>query len=195
MELAESFMSVNRKHFYRFVYLKSDHWKNLRLEKLVSVQGKCHVCKMQGFDFDVHHISYRNLYDVRLDDLAVLCRKCHKHVHEVLDNLHMPDDQRVEKWKICRYRISRLFGSDLVRWRQWLGATKEQRMSRFRVRFKCARAALVRMGVLYSRSQMEFDERLYGEWVKSTQYMIPSLWYDAYLRLHPEFEVWPCGEH
>ena len=28
---------ISGRHFYRFKYLKSDHWQNLRLEKLVEV--------------------------------------------------------------------------------------------------------------------------------------------------------------
>jgi 5-methylcytosine-specific restriction endonuclease McrA len=30
---------------------------------------------------DVHHVNYRNLFDVKLLDLLALCRSCHKEEH------------------------------------------------------------------------------------------------------------------
>jgi hypothetical protein len=73
------FHEKDRKHFYRNVYLKSDHWKNLREEKLEQVTA-CETCKTTC-SLDVHHDNYRGLYDVRLTDLRVLCRKCHDDEH------------------------------------------------------------------------------------------------------------------
>lgn len=72
--------------FYRDTYLKSDHWKDLRLRKMVSKRAICCLCGESKFFNDVHHIVYRNLYDVRLSDLRVLCRRCHSLVHDVLDS-------------------------------------------------------------------------------------------------------------
>jgi HNH endonuclease len=61
-------------------YLTSPHWKSLRREKILSVGRKCEVC---GFDrrVQVHHIVYRSLFDVTLEDLVVLCNRCHKLAH------------------------------------------------------------------------------------------------------------------
>lgn len=80
-------MSVAAKHFYRFDYLKSEHWSNLRLEKLASVDAKCAKCGVRDLSNDIHHFLYRNLYDVKLKDLVVLCRKCHEEVHAYLDKV------------------------------------------------------------------------------------------------------------
>lgn len=42
------------------------------------------MCKTyEGLGLDVHHLIYRNLYDVRRDDLRALCRRCHTICHEV----------------------------------------------------------------------------------------------------------------
>lgn len=78
-------MSVAGKHFYRFEYLKSDHWRNLRLEKLAKSYARCFYCLRRDLSNDVHHLNYRNLYNVELDDLVVLCRTCHDKWHRVLD--------------------------------------------------------------------------------------------------------------
>lgn len=83
-----SFMaSIERRHAYRFGYLKSEHWSNLRLSKLVEQDAHCQVCGERDLSNDVHHVVYRpNLCDATLDDLVVLCRDCHETVHAALDS-------------------------------------------------------------------------------------------------------------
>lgn len=76
---------VSAKHHYRFKYLKSEHWGNLRIEKLASVNARCKKCNLRDLSNDVHHLRYRKLYDVTLDDLVVLCRKCHERAHEAME--------------------------------------------------------------------------------------------------------------
>lgn len=80
-------MSTNaeRRTFYRSIYLKSDHWSNLRLQKLADCDAKCERCGKRDLSNDVHHLRYRRLYDVLLEDLVVLCRRCHILVHEALE--------------------------------------------------------------------------------------------------------------
>ena len=67
---------------YRNGYLNSAHWFNLRRQKLASVKH----CEYPGCNshkrLDVHHIRYKNLFDVSMDDLMVLCRKHHNAAHE-----------------------------------------------------------------------------------------------------------------
>lgn len=79
--MADVVMSVDRKHFYRFGYLKSEHWHGLRIVRLAKSKARCKVCGHQSWDNDVHHLTYRNLYDVTVSDLRVLCRSCHDEVH------------------------------------------------------------------------------------------------------------------
>lgn len=71
--------------YYRNTYLRSDHWRNLRLEKLASVDAYCFRCGVRDLSNDVHHTVYRKLYDVTLRDLIVLCRPCHQLLHESID--------------------------------------------------------------------------------------------------------------
>jgi len=69
----------DKRRYYREEYLKSGHWRELKSSKLKQVCfcEKCGVSKR----LDVHHLNYRSLYDVRLTDLMVLCRKCHIQEH------------------------------------------------------------------------------------------------------------------
>ena len=61
-------------------YLKSDHWKTLRTAKLFQTPA-CEKCGNNS-RLDIHHINYKNLYDVELSDLMTLCRKCHVEIHK-----------------------------------------------------------------------------------------------------------------
>lgn len=72
-----------RRDWYRKVYLLSEHWKNLRKEK----KKQNPVCEKCGTKrkLDVHHINYKNLYDILLEDLETLCHRCHKKEHKRLD--------------------------------------------------------------------------------------------------------------
>lgn len=91
--------------FYRATYLKSEHWRNLRLQKLVESDCLCLRCGKQSQHNDVHHLNYKNLYDVETIDLVVLCRKCHELVHEKLDQIKLltesdPNEKAFSVWKL-----------------------------------------------------------------------------------------------
>jgi 5-methylcytosine-specific restriction endonuclease McrA len=67
------------RYEYRTKYLKSYHWKQLRLAKL-TLTPLCEECG-DGHRVEPHHLRYKNLYDVQVSDLQTLCRKCHVKKH------------------------------------------------------------------------------------------------------------------
>lgn len=103
-----------RKRFYREVYLKSEHWQSLRLEKLTSVDARCELCNTRSLVNDCHHINYRNLFDVSLDDLVVLCRPCHKKVHLVLEECKSLKKMKDSK-QAWRRTVSRVKNNGLAK--------------------------------------------------------------------------------
>lgn len=78
-QIADS--GLKKKQWYRQIYLKSDHWRDLRQTALEKAGCKCSNCGCGG-TLDVHHERYKSIYNVTQDDLSVLCRKCHKAEHE-----------------------------------------------------------------------------------------------------------------
>lgn len=70
---------TDKRKYYRTVYLRSPHWKALKTAKLIA-NPTCEKC---GADYllDVHHLRYKNLYDVELSDVQTLCRGCHHKEH------------------------------------------------------------------------------------------------------------------
>lgn len=94
-------------------YLRSDHWQNLRLEKLVCAGTLCHFCRQDSPSNDVHHVKYReSLKETKLKDLRVLCRRCHDLVHEVLRRF--PAIQKLkhgnERWRVTEQHVHRILG-------------------------------------------------------------------------------------
>lgn len=63
---AQNRFPIRGKHrdrqYYRKIYLQSDHWKELKLQKMEQI-SYCEECKSPQF-LDVHHVNYKKLYDV-----------------------------------------------------------------------------------------------------------------------------------
>lgn len=63
-------------------YIKSVKWKSKR-ELLFNERGKmCQKCGSHN-DIQVHHLTYKNIFNEPLGDLMVVCRKCHKKIHKI----------------------------------------------------------------------------------------------------------------
>lgn len=78
-------------------YLKSKEWW-LKKRELLSQEGvKCFVCWDRKGPYEVHHKSYRRLGSERLEDLIVLCPKCHADLHGRL-SIYSKRDQYSRLW-------------------------------------------------------------------------------------------------
>lgn len=78
-------MGIEAKHAYRFGYLQSEEWQVVRAEVLCQHEAKCLLCDKFDIENDVHHTIYpRNIWETKASDCVLLCRKCHKLVHEII---------------------------------------------------------------------------------------------------------------
>lgn len=59
------------------------------MEKLISRDCRCVICGFKSQSNDVHHLDYKNLKDVELLDLVVLCRRHHDDIHRILDGIEI----------------------------------------------------------------------------------------------------------
>ena len=57
-------------------------WQEKRQEVIDANGDECEVCGC-SVNLNVHHESYRNYGNEDLDDLVVLCRKCHEERHGI----------------------------------------------------------------------------------------------------------------
>lgn len=78
-------MSIAAKHAYRFNFLKSEKWQDIRIQALVARGTKCEVCGEDNFFNDAHHVKYPDKWaDTDPEkDLRILCRPCHERIHSI----------------------------------------------------------------------------------------------------------------
>lgn len=79
-------------------YLKSIHWQDLREAKFSEVGKQCEICGSED-RIHVHHLNYRNIFDVTTGDLQVLCDSHHKKAHSIQKK---PDPIKKLRAKIAR---------------------------------------------------------------------------------------------
>lgn len=70
-----------RRFAYRNIYLRSKHWKDYAKNKRKSHYLTCERCGNPGYD--VHHMTYENLWHEKPYDTMLLCRRCHKTIHSL----------------------------------------------------------------------------------------------------------------
>lgn len=67
--------------FQYLQYLRSQHWRDLRLRALRRDGFKCCKCPCK-VHLQVHHVVYRRTwFETRLEDLQTLCEFCHSGEH------------------------------------------------------------------------------------------------------------------
>lgn len=71
--------------WYSGVYLRSDHWKAVRLAATIRAKRTCEGCnQLIGLGLNqvhVHHLTYVNMWNEQPPDLMVLCAPCHRRIH------------------------------------------------------------------------------------------------------------------
>lgn len=94
LEIAES--GLTQRQWYSKIYLRSEHWKQLRQSKFDECGKKCEICG-KTTTIEVHHLNYREIYDVLTSDLQVLCKKHHGEQHT-----KKPKNKKKRKNKVPR---------------------------------------------------------------------------------------------
>jgi len=68
-------------------YLKSKEWINLKID-LISMRGqKCEKCgkhKKSPTLLQIHHLTYKNIFNESPEDLMILCSRCHRIEHGLI---------------------------------------------------------------------------------------------------------------
>ena len=146
--------------FY-YKYLQSPEWKKKRQEALNYYGSKCFICGIEaggskGIDIwgnnyfcvlEIHHMTYQDLGQERMEDLIPLCKqKCHFLVHKLIDfyrhseKYHHYDDCLLEQdvgkivfnfEKACADSVSNLLkeGVDYIKTKDFKKRLKKARKS------------------------------------------------------------------
>ena len=84
-------------------YLKSDEWRKIAMQRMKIDDFTCQMCGCKGTannPLEVHHLSYRHLYEEQgriFEDLVTLCHCCHKAIHRALERTTTPTGRK--GWK------------------------------------------------------------------------------------------------
>lgn len=62
-------------------YLKTAHWRNFRAAALNHYGTQCQICSSTE-RINVHHKKY-NLWHEKIEDVTILCEKCHMALHKL----------------------------------------------------------------------------------------------------------------
>ncbi len=101
---------------YRKEYLQSARWKVLR-DSVMQANCTCQVCNIAAAR-DVHHLVYRNLDDVTLNDCIPVCRSCHTYIHSAIkDQWISQDPQQFKRIKRLTLRLKK--NDRYERWKKW----------------------------------------------------------------------------
>lgn len=95
-------------------YLKSDHWKQLRARKMRRKKN-CGVCATTE-NVTVHHLTYRNIYDVETTDLRRMCWRCHSLAHDLMKSrkLRVTSESNHGKWNQTKAAVKKALGLTCV---------------------------------------------------------------------------------
>ena len=92
MQWAQKYWGKEARERYRR-YLQSDAWKTKRKAVLQAAGFRCRRCRAPATE--VHHETYKRIYNERLSDLTALCRECHKAAHST--KIRIPDQDPPKK--------------------------------------------------------------------------------------------------
>lgn len=80
-------------------YLRSEQWKNLREITLFLDSDKCQICgyKKDLLDkmnrLEVHHLTYENFGEERMQELITLCAWCHDAIETYHEQFNLPENE------------------------------------------------------------------------------------------------------
>src|SRR3990167_3838437 len=104
-------------------YLKSPRWTKIKELYSRSLMPQCCV-SCGNVRYELHHRSYKRLWNERWGDLIPLCRKCHYAVHQWLraNGYNVWDThvalRKINSWGKCKTRrIIKLFAAKNKTWK------------------------------------------------------------------------------
>lgn len=99
-------------------YINSSRWKKKRQQRLEISDYKCDLCGISKWSakLEVHHQHYENFMNERMEDLMVVCPKC----HENQDKLRERDTRIKNKRKLVQAQFNgwatKVYGEDYDDW-------------------------------------------------------------------------------
>lgn len=82
-------INLQNNFWYRYnIYLSTNEWKIKREEVFQRDMNLCQICKLKTSN-EVHHLTYKNVFNEKLEDLVAVCHECHVEHHKTIK---IPDE-------------------------------------------------------------------------------------------------------
>lgn len=80
-------------------YLYTEHWRKLRSVVYERYKHRCVECQKElPLDFlNVHHKTYANVGDEQMEDLILVCSRCHAKLHGITEIKPQKKTKRIKK--------------------------------------------------------------------------------------------------
>lgn len=72
-------MKRDKQKYYQ--YLQSKQWKQKKEYALEYYGRNCGACGSK-YNIQVHHKTYKNVFNETMEDLMLLCERCHRKEHK-----------------------------------------------------------------------------------------------------------------
>ena len=91
-------------------YLKSEDWNAKRYFKRLN-KNNCAICNSKE-NLHVHHLNYKNLIDVKMSDLRVLCKRCHFLAHKLYNEgkIKFKNNNHLSRFQILKLAVKKELG-------------------------------------------------------------------------------------
>ena len=76
---------MEKNHEAYLAYLRGPIWAEKRYWKFRLAKFRCERCSNKNRKLEVHHKTYRNLFNEPMEDLELLCCDCHQWKHGLSD--------------------------------------------------------------------------------------------------------------
>lgn len=123
-------MTTAAKHHYRFVYLRSEKWKGVRIEAMAREMARCQICNEEDLSNDAHHVFYPDsMWDTTSEHVVILCRPCHE-----LAQCLFVQQSNLKDGMNCFNNLVRVIKSWILKKRAWIEykTNKELRVRNFK---------------------------------------------------------------
>ena len=63
-------------------YLETKEWYDFRIARLNHSLRRCQLCNESEGELNIHHRTYKNIFNESFEDTTVLCKRCHELFHK-----------------------------------------------------------------------------------------------------------------
>jgi hypothetical protein len=153
-------------------YLKSDHWRKFkRLCRRKKKPFECVICKgLESGAMVLHHVTYERLGSESIDDVVLLCGRCHDLLHIVHKTHDIPlgDFPIAASYviKAIREHGTETYGRDIRR------RNKKLRKSRRAIKAEEAKKRAEKEIAREKRIQREYEDRIARKYLRDMDHLV-----------------------